>query len=45
MLQLGLIERVLNTTGMQAWSPDCTPTSQKPHGTDKNGPEFVELWS
>ena len=28
-LQLGLIERVLNTTGMQACNPDCMPASQK----------------
>ena len=45
MQQIGLIERVLKATGLQDCSPDKTPTSQKPLGTDKNGPEFAELWS
>ena len=45
MQQIGLIERVLKATGLQDCNPDKTPTSQKPLGTDKNGPEFVEQWS
>ena len=45
MQQIGHIERVLKATGLQDCNPDKTPTSQKPLGTDKNGPEFVEQWS
>ena len=43
--QLGLINRVLNTTGMQTCNPDRTPASQQPLGTDKNGLEFSESWT
>ena len=42
MQQIGLIERVLKATGIQDCNPDKMPASQKPLGTDKNGPEFVE---
>ena len=45
MQQIGLIERVLKATGLQDCNPDKMPTSQKPLGTDKNGPEFAEQWS
>ena len=44
MQQIGLIERVLKATGLQDCNPDKTPASQKPLGTDKNGPEFAEQW-
>ena len=43
--QIGLIKRVLKATGLQDCNPDKMPTSQKPLGTDKNGPEFAEQWS
>ena len=45
MQQIGLIEIVLKETGLQDCNPDKTPASQKPLGTDKNGPEFAEQWS
>ena len=45
MQQIGLIERVLKATGLQDCNPDKMPASQKPHGTDKDGLEFVEQWS
>ena len=45
MQQIGLIKRVLKATGLQDCNPDKTPASQKPLGTDKNGPEFAEQWS
>ena len=45
MQQIGLIESVLKATGLQDCNPDKMPASQKPLGTDKNGPEFVEQWS
>ena len=45
MQQIGLVERVLKVTGLQDCSPDKTPTSQNPLGTDKNGLEFAEQWS
>ena len=43
--QQGLINRVLNTTGMQTCNPDRTPASQQPLGTDKDGLEFSKSWS
>ena len=43
--QIGLIKRVLKATGLQDCNPDKMPASQKPLGTDKNGPEFAEQWS
>ena len=45
MQQIGLIERVLKATGLQDCNPDKMPASQKPLGTDKNGPQFAEQWS
>ena len=45
MQQIGLIKRVLKATGLQDCNPDKTPASQKPLGTDKNGPEFAEQLS
>ena len=45
MLQLGLIERVLSTTGRQSCNLDHMPASQKPLGITKNGHEFAESWS
>ena len=45
ILQLGLTEQMLKTTGMEDCNLDCTPASQKPLGKDKEGPEFVERWS
>ena len=44
MQQIGLIKRVLKATGLQDCNPDKMPTSQKPLGTDKNGPELAEQW-
>ena len=44
MSLLGLIDRVLKMTGLQDCNPDCTPASQTPLGTDKNGKDFEEEW-
>ena len=43
--QLGLIDKVLKATGLQSCNPDKTPASQKPLGTDQDGPEFAKQWS
>ena len=45
MLQHGLINQVLKTTGLQDSNPDQMPASQKPLGTDKEGTEFAKKWS
>ena len=48
MQQTGLIEKVLNATGLQEWLPDKSPTALKPLGTDKKVSHLqrsgVSLW-
>ena len=43
--QYGLIDKVLNATGLQDCNPDKTPASQKPLGKDQDGEDYAEQWS
>ena len=42
MQQVGLTERVLNTTGLQDCNSDRTPPAQQPLGSNKDGTPFAE---
>ena len=42
--QLGLIDKIIEATGMQDCNPKTTPADSKPLGKDKNGKPFNEQW-
>ena len=45
LTQHGLIEKVINYTGMSKASSQPTPAVKEPLGADKDGPPFDEEWS
>ena len=42
--QVGLIDKILDATGMKDCNPANTPAEAKPLGKDKNGAPFKEEW-
>ena len=45
MKQLGLIDKVIDATGMKDCNPSSTPAEAKTLGKDKNGAHFAEQWN
>jgi len=45
LTQTGLINKVINYTGMDQASPKSTPAACEPLGTDRSGEPFDEEWS
>ena len=45
MKQLGLIDKIMKTTGMEDCNPISTPADPKTLGKDVNGKPFEESWS
>ena len=45
LTQTGLIDKVINYTGMTQAKSQPTPALKEPLGTDKNGDHFIEEWS
>jgi hypothetical protein len=43
--QVGLINKIIETTGMKDCNPDTVPAAPKPLGKDPNGEPFDEPWS
>ena len=45
MTQPGLIQKVIEATGMSDCNPNCTPAAQVCLGSDVDGPPMKEKWS
>ena len=45
LTQRGLIDRIIEATGLQDCKPDNTPAASDPLGTDPEGEPFQEKWS
>ena len=43
--QVGLIDKVIEATGMQGCTPQAVPADAKTLGKDKDGPAFKETWN
>lgn len=45
MTQEGLIDKIIEATGMQGCNPNRTPTTKEALGSDPEGPPMEEIWS